>query len=192
MNVDATYFDLQGSGDLELQKLFFYSPRSGHTVKLLNFTDLASKIVGLLPVSSSQSPASGDGLLISKHIELQDSTETGHYVRSILRGNDLYFVILVTDAGFVCEVPNAPSQAHGPSLAEVCHQEHAVFLHTSSKYEKFHFGISSQGKIRKIPCTPGNITMDENVVKFARLFRKVQEQIHAGLKAMFRIFAFFV
>ena len=188
LNVDATYLDLQGSADLELQKHFYYSQRSGHTVKVLNFTDLASKIVGLLPVSSSQSPASGDGLLISKHIELEDSSETGHYVRSILRGNDRYFVVLVADAGFVCDVPNAPTQAHGPSLAEVCNQEHAVLLHTSSKYEKYHFGISPQGKIRKIPCTPGNITMDENVVKFSRLFRKIQEQVHAGLKAMFRLF----
>ena len=188
LNIDATYIDIQGSDDLEFQKHFFYSPRSGHTVKVINFSDLGSKIVGLLPVASSQSPASGDGLLISKHIELQESSEAGHYVRSILRGNDQYFVILVVDAGFVCVVPNAPSQAHGPSLAAVCDQEHAILLHTSTKYEKYHLEISDQGKIRKIPWTPGKLTQDENVVKFTRLFRKIQEQIHAGLKAMCRIF----
>ena len=188
LNIDATYIDVQGSDDIELQKHFFYSQRSGHTVKVLNFSDLGSKIVGLLPVASSQSPSSGDGLLISKHIELQESSESGHYVRSILRGNDRYFVILVVDAGFVCLVPNAPSQAQGPSLADVCVQENAVLLHTSSKYEKYHLEISDQGKIRKTLWTPGKPTLDENVVKFTRLFRKIQEQVHAGLKAMSRIF----
>ena len=83
-------------------------------MKLLNITDFSSKIVGLFPAASSQSPSSGDSLLLSKHIELQDSTETGRYMRSILHGNDRYFVILITDAGFVMTPPNAPIQARGP------------------------------------------------------------------------------
>ena len=147
LNIDATYFDIQGSEDIEFQKHMYYRPRSGHTVKVLNFSDLSSKFVGLLPVASSQSPSSGDGLLISKHIELQDSTESGKYVRFILRGNDTYFVIVVTDAGFVTDVPHAPVQARGPSLADVCLQEHAVLLHTSAKHEKFHLELSPTGSI---------------------------------------------
>ena len=188
INIDATYFDLQGSEDVELQKHMFYTPRSGHTVKLLNMTDLASKIVGLLPVASSQSPSSGDGLLISKHIELQDSSESGSYVRAILRGNERYFVILITDAGFVVRVPNAPVQARGPTLADVCLQEYAVLLHTSSAHEKFHLERTHEGSIRKILWTEGHDTLDENVVKFVRLLRKMQEQVHAGLKGMFKLF----
>ena len=138
INVDATYFDIQGSDDIEFQKHLYYQPRSCHTVKFLNFTDLSSKIVGLLPVASSQSPSSGDGLLISKHIELEDTSDTGKYVRTILRGNDRFFVVLITDAGFVVRVPNAPVQARGPTLADVCEEEGAVLLHTSGKYEKYH------------------------------------------------------
>ena len=45
--------------------------------KWLTFTDLSSKFVALLPIASSQSPSSGDGLLLSKHIELEDAANTG-------------------------------------------------------------------------------------------------------------------
>ena len=187
LNIDATYFDIQSSEDIELQKHIYYPPRACHTVKLLSFTDLSSKFVGLLPVASSQSPASGDGLLLSKHIELEEGSENSRYVRSILGGNGRYFVILVTDAGFVCVVPNAPTQAHGPSLAEVCRQEGAVLLHTSTKYEKYHLHLTPRGKIRKVPWSADRVTLDENVVKFTRLIRKIQEQVHAGLKGRFSI-----
>ena len=190
LNTDSTYIDIQGSDDIELQKHLFYAPRSGHTLKLLNFTDLSSKIIGLLPVASSQTPSSGDGLLLSKHVELQDASDNGKYLRSILRGNSRYFVILITDAGFVMTPPNAPVQARGPqtvTLAEVCEQENAVLLHTSTKYEKYHLELTPEGKIRKVPWTPGQDTLDQNVVKFSRLLRKIQEQVHAGLKALFKI-----
>ena len=72
-------------------------------------------------------------------------------------------------------------------MEQVCHQEGAVLLHTSSKHEKYHLQISSQGTITKIPWTDGKSTLDENVVKFTRMLRKIQEQVHAGLKAMFKI-----
>ena len=188
INIDATYIDIQGSDDIELQKHHYYQPRSGHTVKLLNFTDLSSKIIGLLPVASSQSPSSGDGLLVSKHIELEDASDTGKYVRTILGGNHRYFVVLITDAGFVVQVPNAPVQARGPTLADVCEEEGAVLLNTSGKHERYHLERTPQGSIRKIPWTAGLDTLDENVIKFTRLFRKTQEQIHAALKGMFHIF----
>ena len=188
LNVDATYFDIESSDDIEFQKHMYYGPRAGHTVKVLNFTDLSGKFVGLLPVASSQSPSSGDGLLISKHIDLQDSSDSGKYVRSILRGNERYFVICITDAGFVVSVPNRPAQAQGPSLATVCVEEHAVLLHTSASHERFHLMKTPAGSIRKVDWTAGNATLDENVVKFVRLLRKTQEQAHAGLKGMFKIF----
>ena len=141
INIDGTYIDIEGSDDFQLNKYMFYQPRSGHTAKWLNLTDLSPKFIGMLPIASSQTPSSGDGLLLAKHIELEDSSGAAQYLRSILRGNDEYFVVLITDAGFVCSVPNAPSEARGPSsvtLAEVCRQEHCVLLHTSNKQERYH------------------------------------------------------
>ena len=85
LNIDGTYIDVQGSEDLELQKHIYYQPRANHVAKLITFTDLSSKFVGLLPVASSQTPSSGDGLLTSKLIELEDGTPGGSYMRSILR-----------------------------------------------------------------------------------------------------------
>ena len=165
LNIDATYIDLQGSDDVELQKYCFYSPRSRHVVKWLNITDLAGKFVGLIPLASSQSPSSGDGLLLAKHIELEDTSDAGKYMRTILRGNSEYFVILVCDAGFVCHVPNAPKEARGPqavTLDQVCSQEGALLLHTSNKNNRYHLQFTPEGQIRKIPWTAGRPTLDEN------------------------------
>jgi hypothetical protein len=190
INIDGTYIDMQGSDDLELQKHMYYQPRANHVAKLLNLTDLLPKFVGLLSISSSQTPSSGDGLLLSKHIELEDGSSTGQYMRSILRGNDQYFVVLICDAGFVIKVPNAPVQSRGPNavtLASVCEEEKCVLLHTSTKYERFHLVRTQAGKLRRVPWAPGNRTLDENVIKFVRIFRKFQEMIHAALKAMFKI-----
>ena len=117
LNIDGTYIDIEGSQDIEKQKHFFYAPRSGHVAKFINFTDLAPKVVAFLPIASSQTPSSGDGLLLQKHIELEDTMGTGMYVRTLLRGNDEFFVILVCDAVFVVHVPNAPRQARGPGAA---------------------------------------------------------------------------
>ena len=181
---------MQGSEDLELQKHMFYQPRANHVAKCLNLTDLSPKFLGLLPIASSQTPSSGDGLLLSKHIELEDGSTTGQYMRSILRGNSQYFVVLITDAGFVIKVPNAPVQARGPNavtLASVCAEENCVLLHTSTKYERFHLKRTEAGKLRRVPWVPGNPTLDANVCKFVRILRKPQEQIHAAIKAMFKI-----
>ena len=190
LNIDGTYFDIQGSEDIELQKYMYYAPRSGHVAKWINITDLAPKFVGVLPVASSQSPSSGDGLLLAKHIQLQDGEGAGLYIRTLLRGNDEFFVILASDAGFVVAVPNAPLEARGPNvvtLASVCQEEHCVLLHTSHKYERYHLARTAAGKIKKIPWSPGNPSLDENTVKLTRLLRKCQEQIHAALKGMFKI-----
>ena len=190
INIDGTYIDIQGSSDLQLQKHMYYGPRAGHVVKFLNLTDLCPKFLGVFPVASSQTPSSGDGLLLAKHIELEDSSDTGQYMRSILRGNDEYFVVLICDAGFVIDVHNAPVQSRGENsvtLAQVCEQERCVLLHTSSKYERYHLEKTASGKIRKVPWVAGNPSLDQNVIKFTRMLRKMQEQIHAALKAMFKI-----
>ena len=105
-----TYFDVQNSSDIELQKYLFYKCRSGHTVKLLNFTDLTPKFIAVLPIASSQSPSSGDGSLLSTHIAFEDDLEGEKYVRTLLRGNSRFFVVLVADAGFVTVPPNAPRE----------------------------------------------------------------------------------
>jgi hypothetical protein len=190
LNIDGTYFDVEGSADIESQKYMFYGPRAGHVAKFINLTDLCGKFVGILPVASSQSPSSGDGLLLAKHIELQDTAGTGQYIRYILRGNEEFFVIIISDAGFVVHVPNAPTEARGPNavtLASVCLEEHCVLLHTSTKHERYHLGVSPQGKIRKLDWTPNKPSLDENTVKFSRHLRKTQEQIHASLKSKFKI-----
>ena len=71
LNIDGTYIDIQGSADLEFNKHMYYAPRSGHTAKWLNFTDMAPKFVGIIPAASSQTPSRGDGLLLSKHIWME-------------------------------------------------------------------------------------------------------------------------
>ena len=190
LNIDGTYFDIEGSQDIEKQKHMFYAPRSGHVAKFINFTELTPKFVGFLPIASSQTPSSGDGLLLAKHIELEDMMGAGLYVRTILGGNDNFFVILISDAGFVVSVPNAPLESRGPNavtLASVCLQEHCVLLHTSNKHERYHLKRTIEGKIKKVPWTPGNPSLDQNTVKFTRTLRKTQEQIHAALKSKFKI-----
>ena len=190
LNIDGTYFDIQGSADFQLQKYMYYLPRAGHVAKWINLTDLGPKFVGFLPIASSQSPSSGDGLLLAKHIELEDMMGAGLYIRTILRGNNDYFVILICDAGFVVTVPNAPIEARGPdavTLASVCLQEHCVLLHTSNKHERYHLKRTDEGKIKKVPWTPGNPSLEENTVKLTRMLRKCQEQIHAALKSKFKI-----
>ena len=189
INIDATYFDVTNSSDIELQKHLFYKCRSGHTVKLLNFTDVLPKFVAVLPIASSQSPSSGDGFLLSTHIAIEDEQPEEKYVRTVLHGNDQFFVILAGDAGFVTRPPNAPLEfSQNPyvhTLTQICDEEGAVLLHTSSKSERYHLQRTNTGKIVKVDWQEGYPTLDENVVKLTRMIRKTQEQIHGGLKQMF-------
>ena len=96
LNIDATYFDLQGSSDIEWKKFMFYPPRHGSVAKFLNVTTQSGKIVGLLPIATSQSPSSGDAYLTRKFVGLQDDGPSENYLRVMLRGNDTFFVVLVT------------------------------------------------------------------------------------------------
>ena len=102
------------------------------------------------------------------HIQLEDSAGSGQYVRTLLRGSNNFFVILVTDTGFVVEVPNAPVQARGPNavtLADVSVKEHCVLLHTSNKCNTYHFSRTPEGKIIKVPRSSKKPSLDENTVK---------------------------
>ena len=102
---------------------------------------------------------------------------------------DNFFVILVCDAGFVAKVPNSPNQARGPdvvTLSEVCQQENCILLHTSNKYETYHFSRTPEGKIKKVARTPGKPSLNENTIKLSRIIRNPQEQIFAALKGKFQ------
>ena len=191
LNIDGTYIDIEGSSDIELQKYMYYAPRAHHVAKWINITDMAPKFVGFIPIASSQTPSSGDGLLLSTHIQLEDSGSSGLYIRTLLRGSTSFFVILVSDAGFVAEVPNSPIQARGSdtvSLPEVCLQENCILLHTSNKYDTYHLRRNNDGKIIKGPRVPRQPSIDENNVKFTRAIRKAQEQIHGAFKKKFHFF----
>ena len=87
------------------------------------------------------------------------------------------------------EVPNAPTQAKGPNavtLASVCKEVGCILLHTSSRYEKFHIEKMQNGKLKISPWEAGKPSLSENRIKFVRLLRKPQEQIHAALKQRFK------
>ena len=190
INIDATYLFTENSSDIEFQKSFFYLPKATHVVKWLTLTDLSGKIVGLCPSATSQTPASGDAHILSRYISLEDSSETGHYLRTFLSGNHLYFVVLIVDAGFVAVVPNAPVEVRNlPTLVDVCESEEvgAVLLHTSNKHFVYHLELNN-GKLRKIDRDEDEPrpTLDEATIKFSRLLRKPQEQSFGCLKRMFK------
>ena len=77
-------------------------------------------------------------------------------------------MILISDAGFAVELPNTPSEAGGPNavnLDTVCVQQHCVLLHTSNMHNRNHLVRTPEGKIRKIPWTAGNPSLDEKYCK---------------------------
>ena len=104
-----------------MMKYLFYSPRSRHTIKFLNITDLAPKFQAVIPISSSQSPASGDHYLLQRYINLEDNNaQSESYFRAVISGNQDYFVILVTDSGFTTDMRNKPREVQDcKTLAEV-------------------------------------------------------------------------
>ena len=108
LNVDATYLFTQSSSDIEMQKSFFYAPKFAHIIKWLTFTDMSGKILGICPACTSQTPASGDAHIMAAYINLEDNSDSGNYVRTLLSGDNEFFVVLIVDAGFVARVPNAP------------------------------------------------------------------------------------
>ena len=175
--------------DLQLQKYVYYQPRAGHTIKLTTITSMKGKFLAVIPISSSQTPSSGDAYLLAKLTELwDDDSDAENYLRLVLRGNDRYFTILVVDAGYVMESRTQPTQVNSnKTLKVVCDEEGCVLLHTSDKYHTYQLTRNSNGKIIKEDREDENPTLNENTVKFTRLLRKQQEQIHASLKSIFQI-----
>ena len=68
------------------------------------------KVLAILPLSSSQTPSSGDAYLVARFSDILDSMGITNILRTILRGNRRFFVVLAVDAGFVVVTRNAPNQ----------------------------------------------------------------------------------
>ena len=169
-------------------KILFFPPKSGHVVKFITFTDLLGKFQAVLPLASSQSPSSGDHYLLMRFEDVQRSNNLQEtYVRTLLSGNDEHFVIVIVDSGFVHDQHNKPREVHNiPTLPDICHDCHAVLLHTSTKHEPYVLVRDDQNQIVQVPPDDENPTAIENSVKWTRIFRATQEMIHASLKGRFR------
>ena len=116
-----------------------------------------------------------------------DRLNSDNYFRTLMRGNSKFFVVQITDSGYVIEQRNAPNQVKGmPSIGDVCDDENAVPLHSSNKYDTYHLILDDDGQIVKVPRVPGQPTKDENAVKFTRFLRKNQELIHGSIKQTFK------
>ena len=188
LNIDATYLDTEGGGDIETNKNLFYPGRSGYVVKFLNFTSMAGKIVAAIPCTTGSTPASGDKHCLQKEIGLEDESEYSEsYLRVLLKGNDEIFIIVVTDAGFVVKLRNSPVQIRQyPSLTELCDQMGAVHIHTSTNFDPYLLQKTDDGKLEKVAFDEEQKTIVENTINWTRKQRMVQENIHANLKKTFK------
>ena len=184
-NVDSTYIDTEGGGDIETNKNLFYPGRSGYVVKFMNFTAMNGKIVAAIPCTTGSSPASGDKHVFQKFVGLEDESEHSEsYLRVLIRGNDEFFVVLVSDAGFQVKLRNSPVQIRQyPSMTELCDQEGALHIHTYS--EEYLLEKNADGKLEKVPFDAEQRTIVENTINLTRKMRMVQENIHANLKKTF-------
>ena len=185
-NIDASYLFTENSSDTELQKSLFCAFKSGHLVKLLTITDMKGKVQGLGPAATSSTPASGDKALVSKWISLEG--DIGNYFKTFLQGNNLYFPIVVVDAGFVAEVPNCPRETRDlPGLDETADRCGALLIHPSNVAKLYHLSFNNRGELIKIPRDDNEPTKDEVAVKFTRMFRKFHEMSYGAKKRMFKM-----
>ena len=187
VNVDSTYIDTEGGGDIETNKKLFYPGRSGYVVKFMNFTAMNGKIIAAIPCTTGSTPESGDKHAFQKFVGLEDESEYSEsYVRVLLRGNDRFFVVLVSDAGFVVKLRNSPVQIRQyPSMSELCDQEGALHLHTSTNFDEYLLMKNADGKLEKVDFDEDQKTIVENTINWTRKKRMVQENIHANLKRTF-------
>ena len=177
--LDATYLTVQDSSDIFLHKTLFYGPKKDHIVKLICITNTIAKIVGILPLASSQSPTCGDSFLIGHFIELEEASGGAQYFRTLIRGNNTYYVILVTDAGLVTRPARAGVSVI--SLQDVCQQENCILLHTKTgDYLLERDAVT--GTISKVPTRPELQTRQAHSQLVSRLVRNINEQAHGGLK----------
>ena len=177
--LDATYLSVQDSSDISLHKTLFYGPKRDHIVKLICITNTNAKIVGVLPLASSQSPSCGDSFLVGHFIQLEESSGSAQYFRTLIRGNDTYFVVLVTDAGLVTRP--ARSGVVVPGLDDICLQENCILLHTK-KGDYLLERDERSGKICKITSSPDAKSRPSHTMVISRLVRNINEQAHGGLK----------
>ena len=187
LSIDATYYYTQGSGDLVQMKELFCSFKSHHIIKLVNICDLKGKFLALIPLATSSSPASGDHHLVQRFSLIEDNYPNQvNYLRTLLQGTDEHFCCLIADAGFVTDLRNKPREVqNAPTLAQLCDDAGAILLHTSENNEAYVFGRNGANKIIKDYSAGPEITAVENRIKMTRIFRTVQEQIHASLKRRF-------
>ena len=189
INIDGSYIDVQGSGDIELKKFLWYPPRSGYVVKFLNFTTMDGKVIGLIPISTSQSPSSGDGFIFQRYVGLEDDGPSENYLRTLLGGDEEFFVCAVSDAGFVVRLRNGPTQVRDmPNMSQLCDQPDvkAFFIHTSKNQDAYLLKKDANGMLYKADFDENEKTLVENTIKFTRLLRMVQENVHASLKKTFK------
>ena len=188
-NIDATYLFTQNSMDVEMQKFLFCLFKAGHLIKWLTITDTFGKVQGQCPASTSNTPASGDKSILARYIALEETSDTGRYIRAIMRGTERYFPVWVVDAGFVASVPNAPRETRDlPGLQELCDEEGAILLHTSNSDSPYHITENDRGELVKVnERDDDRPTMDEVAVMFSRKLRKVQEMSFGVQKRMFKL-----
>merc|ERR1712155_320284 len=87
LSLDATYYFTQGSADLVQFKELFCSFKSHHIIKLINITDMKGKFLALIPLATSQSPASGDHHLVQRFSQMEDNYPNQvNYLRTLLEG----------------------------------------------------------------------------------------------------------
>ena len=184
LNIDATYYYTQGSGDLVQFKELFCSFKCHHIVKMLNVTDMKGKFLAVLPLATSSSPASGDHHLVQRFSHIEDNySHQVNYLRTLLEGTDTHFCVLVVDAGFVTDLRNKPREVQNvPTLSDICNDAGATLLHTSESNEGYILTRNSQNNIIKDDADDPEITAVENRIKMTRIFRIAQEQIHSTLK----------
>ena len=177
--LDATYLSVQDVTDIYLHKSLFYGPKSDHIVKLICITNCVGKIVGMLPLACSQSPTCGDAFLVGHFIELEEASGGAQYFRILIRGNDTFWVILVTDAGLVTRPSRAGVNVIG--LSDVCHEENCLLLHTKSG-DYLLQRDEHTGTISKVSADEQYKTRQAHTIVMSRLVRNINEQAHAGLK----------
>ena len=189
LNMDATYFYSQGSSDIHHQKQVYCSFKSHHIIKFMNVTDMRGKFLAVIPLATSQSPASGDHHLLQRFSSIEDNNiQQENYLRCLLAGTDTYFCVMVVDAGFVTDLRNKPREIQGaPTLADLCNDAGALLFHTSETNEAYVFTRNAANNITKDFSDNPEVTQVENRIKLTRVFRTVQEQIHASLKRRYSL-----
>ena len=96
---DGTYGHCKKPQDSELNKLLFYAPYNKHIIKIMTLTTAQPKILYVLANCASQSPASGDGVLIGHLIKMEEKFGK-EAIKKLAEGSATHFPVFVVDAGY--------------------------------------------------------------------------------------------